>query len=102
MKPITIQIPVPLASKLVDAIEVGAEGLDQSDYNLWLTISAMRIICHQRPASCGLHRRNHPVVASFRPFGSADLGCQLNIAGIFRRQGLWCEPYILLRQREDV
>ena len=26
MKYITIQIPVPLASKLVDAIQVGAEG----------------------------------------------------------------------------
>ena len=32
MKYITIQIPVPLASKLVDAIQVGAEGLDESDY----------------------------------------------------------------------
>jgi len=32
MKHITIQIPVPLASKLIDAIQVGAEGLDESDY----------------------------------------------------------------------
>jgi hypothetical protein len=32
MKYITIQIPVPLASKLIDAIQVGAEGLDESDY----------------------------------------------------------------------
>ena len=32
MKYITIQIPVSLASKLVDAIDVGAEGLDEADY----------------------------------------------------------------------
>jgi len=32
MKHITIQIPVPLASKLIDAIQVGAEVLDESDY----------------------------------------------------------------------
>ena len=31
MKYITIQIPVSLASKLVDAIDVGAEGLDEAD-----------------------------------------------------------------------
>jgi Holliday junction resolvasome RuvABC ATP-dependent DNA helicase subunit len=32
MKYITIQIPVSLASKLVDAIDVGAEGLDEADH----------------------------------------------------------------------
>jgi hypothetical protein len=32
MKYITVQIPVCLASKLVDAIQVGAEGLDESDH----------------------------------------------------------------------
>ena len=32
MKYITVQIPVCLASKLVDAIQVGAEGLDDADY----------------------------------------------------------------------
>jgi Holliday junction resolvasome RuvABC ATP-dependent DNA helicase subunit len=39
MKYITIQIPVPLASKLVDAIQVGAEGLDESDYKQLMKLS---------------------------------------------------------------
>jgi hypothetical protein len=32
MKYITVQIPVSLASKLVDAIDAGAEGLDEADH----------------------------------------------------------------------
>jgi len=39
MKYITIQIPVSLASKLVDAIQVGAEGLDESDYKQLMKLS---------------------------------------------------------------
>jgi hypothetical protein len=39
MKYITIQIPVSLASKLVDAIQVGAEGLDEADYNQLMKLS---------------------------------------------------------------
>jgi hypothetical protein len=39
MKYITIQIPVPLASKLVDAIQVGAEGLDEADYKKLIKLS---------------------------------------------------------------
>jgi hypothetical protein len=39
MKYITIQIPVSLASKLVDAIEVGAEGLDEADYQQLMKLS---------------------------------------------------------------
>jgi hypothetical protein len=39
MKYITVQIPVSLASKLIDAIQVGAEGLDDSDYNQLIKLS---------------------------------------------------------------
>ena len=39
VKYITVQIPVSLASKLVDAIEVGAEGLDEADYNQLMKLS---------------------------------------------------------------
>lgn len=39
MKYITIQIPVSLASKLVDAIQVGTEGLDESDYKQLMKLS---------------------------------------------------------------
>ena len=39
MKYITIQIPVSLASKLVDAIQVGAEGLDDADYHQLIKLS---------------------------------------------------------------
>ena len=39
MKHITVQIPVSLASKLVDAIQVGAEGLDEADYNQLMELS---------------------------------------------------------------
>jgi Holliday junction resolvasome RuvABC ATP-dependent DNA helicase subunit len=39
MKPITIQIPVSLASKLIDAIDVGAEGLDETDYQQLMKLS---------------------------------------------------------------
>jgi hypothetical protein len=39
MKYITVQIPVSLASKLVDAIQVGAEGLDEADYKQLIKLS---------------------------------------------------------------
>jgi Holliday junction resolvasome RuvABC ATP-dependent DNA helicase subunit len=39
MKYITIQIPVSLASKLVDAIQVGAEGLDDADHKQLMKLS---------------------------------------------------------------
>ena len=39
MKHITVQIPVSLASKLVDAIQVGAEGLDEADYKQLMKLS---------------------------------------------------------------
>jgi hypothetical protein len=39
VKYITVQIPVSLASKLIDAIEVGAEGLDEADYNRLMKLS---------------------------------------------------------------
>jgi len=39
MKYITVQIPVSLASKLVDAIQVGAEGLDDADYHQLIKLS---------------------------------------------------------------
>ena len=39
MKYITVQIPVSLASKLVDAIEVGAEGLDEADHQQLMKLS---------------------------------------------------------------
>jgi len=38
MKYITVQIPVSL-SKLVDAIQVGAEGLDEADYKKLIKLS---------------------------------------------------------------
>ena len=39
MKYITVQIPIPIASKLVDTIQVGAEGLDESDYKHLMKLS---------------------------------------------------------------
>jgi hypothetical protein len=39
MKYITVQIPVSLASKLVDAIDVGEEGLYEADYQQLMKLS---------------------------------------------------------------